>query len=109
MRLPLGKAVGEDNPIEERNVQGFAQPGGKALREPSGTAQAAAATVRLFLVMCAVVMMTVHVMRHMMTGVMVRLMVGVVHGGRGRRGEDQRGCDNDRQSRNDFAHERLHE
>jgi hypothetical protein len=35
--------------------------------------------------------------------------VGVMNGGRGRRGEHQRGRDDDRQSRDDFTHERLHE
>ena len=56
-----------------------------------------------------VVRMPVDVVRHMMPGVMVYAVMGVMHGGRGRRGEHQRGRDDDRQSRDDFTHERLHE
>ena len=59
--------------------------------------------------MGGVMMMPMDVVRHMMPGVMVRPVVSMMHGGRGRRGEHQRGRDDDRQSRDDFTHERLHE
>lgn len=75
----------------------------------AAAAQAASAVVRLFLVMRAVVVMPVDVTRHMMAGMVMALMMAMVRGGRGRRGEHQRGRNDDRQSRDDFTHERLHE
>jgi len=54
-----------------------------------------------------VVVMPVNMVRHMMPS-MVRLVM-VMHGGRGRRCEHQGGRNDDRQSRDDFTHERLHE
>jgi hypothetical protein len=47
--------------------------------------------------------------RHMMPGGVVRRMMGMMDGGRGRRGEQQRGRNDNRQSRDDFTHRRLHE
>jgi len=54
-----------------------------------------------------VVVVPVNMVRHMMPGV-VRLVM-VMHGGRGRRGEHERDSNDDRQGRDDFTHERLHE
>ena len=56
-----------------------------------------------------VMRMPMDMVRHMMPGMMMRPVMGVMHGGRGRRGEHQRNRNNDRQSREDFTHERLHE
>jgi len=53
--------------------------------------------------------MPVDVVRHMMTGMMMPVVVAVMHGSRGRRGEYQRGRNDNRQSRDDFTHERLRE
>jgi hypothetical protein len=47
--------------------------------------------------------------RHMMPGMVVRGVVDVMHGGRGCRGEHQRRRNDNRQSREDFTHERLRE
>ena len=70
----------------------------------------AAAAVRSLVVTRSVVMrMAVNVVRHMMPMRVVRRVMGVMHGGRGRRGEHQRGRDDDCQGRDDFTHERLHE
>ena len=55
-----------------------------------------------------VVRMPMGMVRHVMPRVVMRAVVGVMHGGRGGRGEHQRGRDDDRQSRDDFTHERLH-
>jgi len=82
----------------------FAQEG--ANRRSTETA---AVTVRSLVVTRGVVVMRVNVVGHVMARVMGRLVVGVMNGGRGRRGEHQRGRDDDRQSRDDFTHERLHE
>jgi hypothetical protein len=80
------------------------------MRTAAETVQAAAAVaVRSVMVMDSVVMrMPMDVVRHMMSGGVVRPRM-VMHGGRGRRSEDQRRHDDDRQSRDDFTHERLHE
>ena len=57
------------------------------------------------MVMGRVVMrMPMGMVRHVMAGVVLRPVMGVMHGGRGRRGEHQRGRDDDRQSRDDFTH-----
>jgi len=74
----------------------------------AATGQAAAVAVRLLVVTGGVVMVPVHMVRHVMTMAVVRAVV-VMHGGRGRRGEHQRDRNDDRQSRDDFTHERLHE
>ena len=66
--------------------------------------QAAAAVAVLSLMMPGVMRMPVSVVRHMMPMGMVRLVVSVMDGGRGRGGEHQRGRDDDRQSRDDFTH-----
>jgi len=59
--------------------------------------------------MAGVVVVPMDVVRHVMPGVVLRAVMGVMHGGRGRRGEHQRDRNDDRQSRDDFTHERLHE
>jgi hypothetical protein len=60
--------------------------------------------------MTSVVMgMPMDVMRHMMTMRVMRRRMMMMHGSRGRRSEQKRGRDDDRQSRDDFTHERLHE
>jgi len=60
-------------------------------------------------VVVGAVVMPVDVVRHMMTGMMMPVVVAVMHGSRGRRGEYQRGRNDNRQSRDDFTHERLRE
>jgi hypothetical protein len=55
-----------------------------------------------------VMRMPMNMVRHMVPRVMMHAVMGVMHSGRGRRGEYQRGRDDYRQSRDDFTHERLH-
>jgi hypothetical protein len=52
--------------------------------------------------------MPVSMMRHMMTVGMVSRMMSMMHGGRCRSRKHQRGCNDNRQGRDDFTHERLH-
>ena len=75
-------------------------------RTAASAGQADAAISRLLVVMGAVVM-PMDVVRHMMMRMMVRVMMAVMHGGRGRRSKHQRDRNDDRQSRDDFTHERL--
>ena len=56
-----------------------------------------------------VMRMPVDMVRHVMPRVVVRGVMDMMHGGRGRRSEHQRGRNDDRQSRDDFTHRRLHE
>jgi hypothetical protein len=54
-----------------------------------------------------VMRMPVSVVRHMMPMGVVCGVMSMMYSGRGRRGEHQRGRNDDRQSRDDFTHERL--
>jgi len=86
------------------------KPGQSHGRNAAATGQAAAAFSRLLVVMGAVVMrMPMDVVRHMMPRMVMPMMMAVMHGGRGRRGEHQRDRNDNRQSRDDFTHERLRE
>ena len=78
--------------------------GGSPERTAAATGQAAVAIVRLLVMTGGVMMMPMNVVRHMMPRVVVCMVVGVMHSGRGRRGEHQRGRNDNRQSRDDFTH-----
>jgi hypothetical protein len=74
------------------------------------TAQAATAISRLLVMMGSMMMrMPVDTVRHMMPRVVVRLVVGVMDGGRSGRIEHQRGRNDNSQSCDNLTHRRLHE
>lgn len=91
------------------NIQDlFRQAGGPKRTAAAAVQAAAAATVRsAVMANVVVVCMPMDVMRHMMTMSVVRRRM-MMHSGRGRRGEQKRCRDDNRQDREEFTHERLH-